>query len=214
MKTILFDLDGTLLDTLQDLADSVRYAFRATNLPEPENKAVRKALGNGARNLIETLLPEGKKDLIDETLAVFRAYYQTHSHIKTCPYDGIPALLEKLTADGYKMGVVSNKPDSAVKVLGETYFSILPLHLGEREGIKRKPNPDPIEFALKELGGKKENCLYVGDSEVDVKTGENTGIPCIAVTWGFRDRDVLEEAGAKILVDTAEELYQKIRELL
>lgn len=214
MKTILFDLDGTLLDTLQDLADSVRYTFRTLGFCEPENKDVRRALGNGARNLIESLLPKENKGQIEEALAVFREYYQIHSDIKTCPYPGIPELLSKLQSEGYQIAVVSNKPDSAVRVLGEKHFPTLPLWLGEREGIKRKPDPAPIEFALKELSGTKDQCLYVGDSEVDVKTGENAGIPCIAVTWGFRDRDVLEAANAKHFAETAEKLYEKIKELL
>lgn len=214
MKTLLFDLDGTLMDTLQDITDSVNYALKETGFPLRTPEEVRLAVGNGVVKLIENLLPEESVETREAVLQIFRPYYAIHASDKSQPYAGLPAVLDRLQREGYVCGIVSNKPHEATSEIGKTFFPTFPLALGQREDIPRKPSAAPIEFALKTLGGTKEECIYIGDSEVDVKTALNARVPCIGVTWGFRDESVLTEAGAKHLAHTPEELYERIRELL
>lgn len=214
MKIILFDLDGTLMDTLQDITDSVNYAMEKTGYPLRSTEEVRHAVGNGVVRLIGNLLPEESEETREKILAIFRPYYALHAMDKSGPYEGLPAVLKKLEAQGYLCGIVSNKPDEATAVIGKHFFPSFPLALGQREDIPRKPAAAPIEYALKTLGGNKAECIYVGDSEVDVLTAANAGVPCIGVTWGFRDEKVLLEAGAKHLAHTPDELYERIREIL
>ncbi len=213
MKILLFDLDGTLMNTLQDITDSVNYAMREMNFPPRTPEEVRLAVGNGVVKLMENLLPDENGETIEKILGIFRPYYALHASDKSRPYEGLPAVLEQLQAKGYVCGIVSNKPDEATSEIGKTFFPSFPLALGQREDIPRKPNAAPIEFALNTLGGTKADCIYIGDSEVDVKTAQNAGVSCIGVTWGFRDEAVLVEAGAKHLAHTPEELYEKIREI-
>ena len=214
MKIILFDLDGTLMDTLQDITDSVNYAMEKTGYPLRSTEEVRRAVGNGVVRLIGNLLPEESEETREKILDIFRPYYALHAMDKSGPYEGLPAVLKKLEEDGYLCGIVSNKPDEATSVIGKHFFPSFPLALGQREDIPRKPDAAPIEYALKAMGGTKEECIYVGDSEVDVLTAANAGVPCIGVTWGFRDEKVLLEAGAKHLAHTPDELYERIREIL
>ena len=214
MKILLFDLDGTLMNTLQDITDSVNYAMGEMNFPTRTPEEVRLAVGNGVVKLMENLLPDESEDTIEKILGIFRPYYALHASDKSLPYEGLPAVLEQLQANGYVCGIVSNKPDEATSEIGKTFFPSFPLALGQREDIPRKPNAAPIEFALNTLGGTKADCIYIGDSEVDVKTAQNAGVSCIGVTWGFRDEAVLVEAGAKHLAHTPEELYEKILEIL
>ena len=191
MKTgILFDLDGTLLDTLEDLKDGVNYALRSFGYPEHTLREVRDMVGNGARKLIADAVPEGAE--VEPVLACFQEYYQSHCRIKTRPYEGIEAALRELARD-FPLAIVSNKPDGAVKKLCAEYFPGVYAQ-GERSGCPRKPAPDMLQVAMREIG--VERCIYVGDSEVDVSTARNAGVPCLSVTWGFRDREQLEEAGA------------------
>lgn len=205
---ILWDLDGTLLDTLEDLTDAVNYALRQFDHPERTKWEVRDFVGNGVRRLIERAVPEGAD--AGAVLAVFRAYYNTHFQIKTKPYGGILEALAEL-GKAFPMAVVSNKPDSAVKPLCEQYFPGLYAQ-GESPDCPRKPAPDMVFAAMEALG--VENCIYVGDSEVDVRTAKNAGVPCLSVLWGFRDREELQNAGALYFCESPDQLTQIIKEMV
>ena len=177
---ILFDLDGTLLNTLEDLCDSVNHVMDDMGYPRRSLEEVRRFVGNGAARLLNLAVPEGAD--AGEALRRFQEYYPAHCRIKTAPYPGIPEALEALTAR-YPVAIVSNKPDAAVKPLCADYFPGI-FSLGERAGCPRKPAPDMVFQAVREIGA--DTCIYVGDSEVDVLTAKNAGVPCLSVTWGFR----------------------------
>lgn len=196
-ETVIFDLDGTLLDTLDDLMDACNYALRQVGAPERTRAEVRRFVGNGLGLLMERALPNGRENpRYDEALACLQSYYDTHNRIKTAPYSGVSDLVQTLIRRGIAVAVVSNKPDTSVKPLVAEFFPhMFPVAIGERPGVRRKPAPDTVWEALKELGKNRESAVYVGDSEVDLATARNAGIPCISVTWGFRDRDVLDAAG-------------------
>ena len=204
----IFDLDGTLLDTLEDLADSVNYIMNEFGYPERTLKEVRSFVGNGIRKLLERSAPTGTPaEEIDRMFEQFMEYYGAHCADKTKPYDGIMELLDALKEQGIKLAVVSNKADYAVKALCEQYFSgIFDEAVGERVGIARKPAPDTVNEVLKSLQIEKSQAVYIGDSEVDVQTAQNAEMDCIAVDWGFRDREVLIEAGAERIVSTPAEV--------
>ena len=208
MVGILWDLDGTLLDTLQDLADGVNHALRRFGYPERSLEEVRRFVGNGARNLICQAVPEGRDP--EPVLAVFQRFYAANCQIKTKPYDGIPEVLTRL-GEKYPMAIVSNKPNNAVKPLCGQYFPGI-FALGERPGCPRKPKPDMVWQAMKEIGA--ESCIYVGDSEVDVLTAKNAGVPCLSVLWGFRDREEIEEAGGCHFCAHVNELEEKLEKLI
>ena len=194
MKTgILFDLDGTLLDTLEDLKDSVNYVLRQHGCPERSLQEIKEFIGNGARRLIELSLP-GKADDpdVDQVLREYQSYYKAHSQIKTKPYPGIVESLQYLK-ERYPIAIVSNKPDEATKSLCRQYFGDVNAR-GERADCPRKPAPDMLFAAMKDMG--VDSCIYVGDSEVDVLTAKRAGVRCLSVLWGFRDRKTLEEAGS------------------
>lgn len=191
---ILFDLDGTLLDTLEDLRDAVNYALSRFGCPERSLEEIRSFVGNGAGLLIRRALPGGTDDPDwQAVLAVFREYYDAHCRVKTAPYDGIPEALAALGAR-YPLAIVSNKPDSAVKRLCREYFGDI-FARGEDVDCPRKPAPDMLFQAMKAAGA--DRAIYVGDSEVDVETAWNAGMPCLSVLWGFRDKACLEQAGAR-----------------
>ena len=212
---ILWDLDGTLLDTLEDLKDAANYALRQFGCPERTLEEVRRFVGNGAGLLIRRALP-GKDTDPDwtEVLACFHTYYDAHCRVKPGPDDGIMEVLAQLKEAGYPMAVVSNKPDSAVQILCRDYFGDLVLHTqGEVSGTPRKPAPDMAWLAARKLGVAVEKCIYVGDSEVDVQTAQAAGMTGLAVTWGFRDLHVLEEAGAVHFCHETRLLPEMIREL-
>ncbi len=208
---VLFDLDGTLLDTLQDLTDAVNHTLREFHCPPRTAMQVRAALGSGALHLIKESLPEGP-DAPDAqaVLTRYKAYYKAHCQEKTRAYDGIPEALEQLAKE-CRIGIVSNKPDLAVKPLCSHYFPGT-YALGETEDCPRKPAPDMLLKAMKALDITK--CVYVGDSEVDVQTAKNAGMPCISVSWGFRDREYLLENGAEHMCDRPQELPRMVEELL
>lgn len=207
MKTgLLFDLDGTLLDTLEDLTDSVNYILNANGFPSRTLDEVRRFVGNGARQLIEKAAPPEAD--VDALLRCFQAYYATHCQIKTKPYPGIEQALDALR--DHPVAIVSNKPDAAVKALCTRLFPGIPA-VGETERCPRKPAPDMVLRAMKELG--VERCIYIGDSEVDVQTAKNAGVPCISVLWGFRDREEMENAGGMCFCEKPEQLPEKIMRL-
>lgn len=209
-QTYIFDLDGTLLDTLGDLAASVNYALRTHGMPEHSIDDVRRFVGNGVRKLMERAVPDGADNsLFDETFATFRQYYMAHSLDTTRPYEGIPETLATLKARGCHLAVVSNKMMAATQALCHHFFpDTIEVAIGEDEaaGIRRKPAPDTVFAALKALGVGKENAVYVGDSDVDIQTARNAGLPCISVLWGFRDRDFLISHGAQTFITHPAEL--------
>lgn len=198
----IFDMDGTILDTLEDLTDSLNYMLEKMGYPTHSITTVRKFVGNGIRRLIERAVPIGtKKDKIDQIFDEFTEYYKLHCAQKTKPYDGIKELLVELHNKGCKTAVVSNKPDAAVQELCEMYFKgLFDCAIGEKINIKRKPAPDSVNFVLEELHVKRERAVYIGDSEVDIATAENAELPCITVSWGFRDIEFLKENGADIII--------------
>ncbi len=195
--TLLFDLDGTLLDTLSDLHLAVFHALHAFNMPQRSLDEVRMMVGNGIKKLIDRAVPEGTPpEKTAQVLDVFRDYYSQNSRINTAPYDGVPVTLKLLSQKGYKMAVISNKIDSAVKELNRDFFAeYIPIAIGDREGRNKKPAPDSLYEAMELLGVTKEECLYIGDSDVDIVTAKNAGIPCIGCAWGFRGREFLRKHG-------------------
>ena len=207
---VIFDLDGTLLNTLDDLAASTNRALDHFGLPQRSLEEVRQFVGNGLKELMRRSLPGpcGEAELERHT-ADLKDWYAGHDRIRTRPYGGILPLLDRLNAAGCRVGVVSNKMDSAVQDLCRHYFGgRVAAAVGERQGMRRKPAPDTVELALDRMGVSKEGAVYIGDSEVDVATAKNTGLPCICVTWGFRSRETLLEAGAKTLADTPQDLLR------
>lgn len=209
-STYIFDLDGTLLDTLGDLAASVNYALRTHGMPEHSKDDVRRFVGNGVRKLMERAIPQGTDNpLFDETFATFRQYYMEHSLDTTKPYEGIPETLTELKRRGCRLAVVSNKMMAATQELIRHFFpDTIEVAIGENEaaGIHKKPAPDTVFAALRQLGVGQEGAAYVGDSDVDIETARNSGLPCISVLWGFRDRDFLLNHGATMLISTPSEL--------
>ncbi len=219
--TIIFDLDGTLMNTLDDLHDSVSYALRQAGLAPNPKQDTRRYLGNGVRNLVnrsvEQACPTADEALKERVFETFRAYYVAHSMDKTAPYEGIPEMLKECKKRGFFIAIVSNKLDPAVKDLHKAFFAdSIDVAIGETPTVKRKPAPDMVDEAIRQLSllhGRsieKSECVYVGDSEVDLLTAKNSSLPCIAVSWGFRDRDFLVEQGAKVIIDHPEELFEHL----
>lgn len=207
-QNVIFDLDGTLLNTLEDLKDSTNYALSQHGYPVRTLEEVRCFVGNGIRKLIDRAVPEGTSvEDTDKVFATFREYYATHSRIKTSMYDGMEQVMAALKEHNISMAIVSNKADDAVKDLAKYYFAkYINVAIGERAGITRKPAPDSVYEAMRLLGAKKENTVYVGDSEVDRATAQNAGIPCISVTWGFRSEELLTSLEPEYLIHKPEEI--------
>ena len=209
-QTYIFDLDGTLLDTLGDLAAAVNYALRTHNMPEHSIDDVRRFVGNGVRKLMERAIPDGEANPdFEAAFATFREYYMHHSLDTTKPYTGIPEALKALKSEGCRLAVVSNKMMAATQELCRHFFpDTIEVAIGENEaaGIRKKPAPDTVIAALKALGVGQEGAVYVGDSDVDIETARNSGLPCISVLWGFRDREFLLHHGATTFISSPSEL--------
>lgn len=207
-NTVIFDLDGTLLNTLDDLADSVNFALKSFNYPTRTYSEIRSFIGNGVKDLMTKSVPNNTdEETILKCLQVFKDHYKTNMQNKTAPYDGIINLLENLKSQNIKLGIVSNKYDFGVKNLNKYYFgNLIPIAIGEREGIRKKPAPDTVLIAMEELNTTKENTLYVGDSPSDMITAQNANVKGVGVTWGFRDAEVLKESGADFLINSPQEL--------
>ena len=225
-NTFIFDLDGTLLDTLQDLANSVNYALRTHGMPEHSLDDIRRFVGNGVRRLMERAIPDGAQNpQFDACFATFRQYYMEHSLDTTRPYDGIPEVLRELKVRGCQLAVVSNKMMAATQSLVAHFFPEVDVAIGEHEaeGIRKKPAPDTVREALRQLAvssrsfavcqepianSQEPTAVYIGDSDVDIATARNSGIPCVSVLWGFRDRDFLLAHGATTFAEHPKDLLE------
>lgn len=209
-KTVIFDLDGTLLDTLQDLADAVNAALHRYGYPRRSIEEVRDFVGNGIRQLMVRALPGGDDNPdFPAVFSAFRESYTAHCFDHTCPYPGIDKLLLSLKAAGCRVAVVSNKADAAVRTLCGRFFpDTVDIAIGEREteGIRKKPAPDTVLEVLRRLDADRTSAVYIGDSDVDIMTASNAGLPCISVTWGFRSREFLAGHGAVRYADSPREL--------
>lgn len=208
----IFDLDGTLLDTLADLRQGINYALGTQGFASRSMAEVRAFVGNGIRKLVERAVPAGTSEAqMDAVYEAFNPYYAKHCADLTVPYDGILPLLQKLQAQGVVCALVSNKPDYAVQTLAAQYFpGLLAASAGAKDGVRKKPAPDSVFAVIHQLGAEGLRAVYIGDSEVDLQTAQNAALPCISVSWGFRDRSVLEQAGAACICDTVDALYQAI----
>lgn len=214
-KVFIFDLDGTLLDTLQDLANSVNYALRKHGMPTHSIDDIRRFVGNGVRLLMERAVPDGARNpQFDEVFATFRQHYMEHSLDTTRPYDGIPEVIRELKARGCQLAVVSNKMMAATQELIRHFFPEIEVAIGEHEaaGIRKKPAPDTVLEALRQLGTADSQfaAVYVGDSDVDIETAKNSALPCISVLWGFRSREFLEAHGATTFITKPQELLRYV----
>ncbi len=213
-NTVIWDMDGTVLNTLEDLKDSVNYALVSHGFKPYNLQEIKAMLGNGVRVLMELAVPEGLNNpKFDDCLKTFQEYYQLHMNDKTRPYEGIPEVMKLLKEKGWKQAIVSNKMDSAVQKLAAAYYPFVDLALGETAGLKRKPSPDMVWAALKRLGTRKEEAVYVGDSEVDLATAKNSGLDCVSVAWGFREVKKLKIVGAKTIVDKPKQLLKVLDDM-
>ena len=212
INTVVFDLDGTLLNTLDDLANSVNYALKVNHYPQRTQKEIRSFLGNGIENLMRHSAPQGLEETdFQKVFLSFRQHYMEHCLDLTQPYAGIMPLLKELKENHIKMAIVSNKLHPAVQELNERFFSdYITSAVGESQTVRRKPNPDAVIAALRDLESEKEEAIYVGDSEVDWATAKNADIKCVCVTWGFRDRPDLEKLNPDFLIDHPEQILNVI----
>lgn len=207
MTGILFDLDGTLLDTLDDIMDAVNHTMEVFGYPRHSREEVRRFVGNGAGRLLQLSVPQGQD--WQEPLAAFQSYYREHCQLKTAPYPGIMEALYALKK--YPMAIVSNKPDAAVKKLCAQYFPGIYAQ-GEQPGCPRKPSPDMVRIAMEHIG--VDRCIYVGDSEVDVLTAHNAAVPCLSVLWGFRDKAEIRAAGESRFCEAPAQMPAMLEEMI
>lgn len=210
MKALLFDLDGTLLNTITDLTNATNHTLARYGYPTHTEEAVLAMVGRGIRNLVISATPGGEDNPnFEAILADYLAYYEVHKLDATAPYAGISEMLAALKEAGYLMAIVSNKLDGAVRELHKMFFSsTVSIAIGERAGMARKPAPDLVHLAMDMLGVSAEDCMYVGDSEVDIATAKNSGLPCLSVTWGFRTEAALREAGGERFFATPKALAE------
>lgn len=207
----VFDLDGTILNTAEDLADAVNYGLKKNGLETYSTEEVLKMVGNGVKNLVLRAIGD-KKELFDECFKDFKEYYSAHYAVKTYAYKGVKEALLSLKNSGFTLGVLSNKYDAAVKGLVEIYYGdIFDFVSGEKEGTPRKPDPTSLNDMIKLCGAEKEHTVYIGDSDVDVKTADNAGVKCVSVTWGFRSKNFIKDNGGYDFADTPEEMAAKIK---
>lgn len=211
-KAVIFDMDGTILNTLEDLKNATNYSLRQFGMPERSLEEVRMFVGNGIRKLVERAVPSGtSEEKIVQVLDVFLEYYEIHSADNTSPYPGILELVEKLKKSGIKTAVSTNKADVPAQELGREYFNgIFDLIVGQQDGLKVKPAPDSVNKILSILDIQKKDAIYIGDSDVDVQTAKNSGLDFIGVSWGFRGREFLAKNGAKNIVDNANEILDLV----
>ena len=216
INSCIFDLDGTLLNTLADLRESTNYALKKFDFPVRSTEEIRNFVGNGLRMLIRRAVPNfADEETVDRVLAEMKAHYREHYHDGTVPYDGILPFLRKMKNCGFRMAIVSNKADPMVQLLRTLYFDdLISVAVGELEGVARKPAPDLVEIAMHRLGCTAENAVYIGDSEVDIETAKNAGLPCMSVGWGFRDEEILHNAGAKTIYHSPAELQEALMSYL
>lgn len=216
--TIIFDLDGTLLDTLEDLKNAVNHVLAAHGYPIKTLEEIRKSVGNGTKVLLEKTVPGGSSNPdFNNINEEYQKYYFEHCNEKTGPYKGVREAMKQLKDKGYKMAIVSNKPDSAVKELRDKYFGeYLNVAIGDKEGRRRKPYPDSVFAAIEELGADHDECIYIGDSEVDFLTAENSGLPCISCLWGFRTQEELMSNGVdpENFIKSPDEIMSKIEKMI
>lgn len=215
INTLIFDLDGTLLNTLEDLKNATNFALNKFGYPERSIEEIRNFVGNGVRKLIERALLNGAENPdFEACLDTFKKNYKEIMYNHTAPYDGIFEMLKIAREKGCKIAVVSNKFDVAVKELCGRYFgSLIDIAIGESENVRKKPAPDSVFEAMKLLNSKPENSVYIGDSDVDIETAKNAKLPCISVTWGFRDKNFLIEHGGRIFIDRPMEIFTKLQEI-
>ncbi len=208
----IFDMDGTILNTIEDLCDSTNAALHENGFPSRSLLEVKSFVGNGIRRLIDLAVPKGTpEEKVEKVFTDFHVYYKTHCAIKTRPYDGIKELLSSLRKEGVLTAVVSNKADYAVQDLCKDYFDgLFDMAVGEREGIKKKPAPDSVYEVLKKLRVEKEHAVYIGDSEVDFMTAQNAQMDLLMVGWGFREEEFLKQCGAKTVLHKPSEIYEAI----
>lgn len=211
-EAVIFDLDGTLTDTLADLRNSVNFALSQFDFPEKTAEEIRSFVGNGVKRLVYLSVPENTSDEIaEDCLSAFKEYYKTHSCVATNPYDGIIEMLSEIKNKGIKIAVVTNKMHSAaVDIVDHFFGDLIDVTVGQLDGVAQKPQPDGIYKALEYIGVSKEKAVYVGDSEVDCITAKNAGIPCVGVTWGFRNRDVLSKNGAEFIINSPKDIFDCI----
>lgn len=211
IKTVIFDLDGTLLYTLEDLTNAVNEALSKYGMPKRNIDEIRSFVGNGIRRLMIRAVPNGEDNPeFEAVFAEFSQYYALHCNDRTKPYEGIEELINKLKEKNINLAIVSNKVDSAVQILKKRYFPQIPVAVGDREGMARKPAADSLILAMSECGACKDTTIYVGDSEVDIETAKNAGVKCISVLWGFRDKALLLESGAEIFIESPLQLLELI----
>lgn len=207
----VFDLDGTILNTAEDLADAVNYGLKKNGLETYSTEEVLKMVGNGVKNLVLRAIGD-KKKLFDACFKDFKEYYSAHYAVKTYAYNGVKEALLSLKNSGFTLGVLSNKYDAAVKDLVEIYYGdIFDFVSGEKEGTPRKPDPTSLNDMIRLCGAEKKHTVYIGDSDVDVKTADNAGVKCVSVTWGFRSKNFIKENGGYDFADTPEEMAAKIK---